>query len=436
MYQRFVYSFKDIFAQRQNVQLTLGVIDDEGELTNVSTDPNLTVSIISDNAKTFILGNKRYVQANEAASVVFRLTYGDLQSTLSIVATNFPIPVSTDDSATQLLFFQPRKSYPTNQSSNWFSLIFAAATIYNGLSESLVQIFLDNYPPYTSNLNWQTQLNNYYLAWQDSFNFGLVVKTFRNIRTQRTNLFDTTRLITTYIYARLGLDLYVYIADTTLTDNFWTLDVSDLDENTILPPENIELDPLPVYIKTFETGLTQDFQNELLLFIQKIMPINVVPELILTPDFAQFDIFLAVGDVYDHDPRLLAPFALKYDGSAIEDVVALINPYNPYFLIGIEYVPSGGVYEQTDPPITLEAVAKYNADGTIYELPITNQATFTSSDTNVLSLTNNIATIEGIGESIITATYEGFTDSHIFLISPEPKWILDISDLDDTTVLA
>jgi len=429
-------TIKSPFVLFQASQLEIGYIAEDELLKNVTNEPSLTLIVVEGDAKIQTTGGNLYVTPLSTSAVVLSILYSGLHVFFSLKPTIAPTSVTEDEGASVYNTMRPPEVFTSAPGSVAQGNALATGSIYSTLSQDLRDLFLDFYPPFTGNLNWQDEINDYYKAWQDSYIFGLVVQTFKNIRVQRGNLYDLTKAITTYIYARLGLDIYVYIKEAGVSSLYWVLNESNLNESTILAPGNVQaFQNTIVYLKTNIANVPQIFQDELLEFLKKLFPLSAYPEIVITNDFEQFNLFIPFGDVYDHDPRVLVPFALKYDNSAVDEVVCLGTPFNPAFLVSLDYVPHGGNYAPDHPDIVLESVAKYDTGTQVYFLPVTAQTTFVSSDPLVISLTDNIADIVGSGTTTITAFFEGESAAYAFTVGAVSPWILDESALDDTTVL-
>lgn len=415
------------------VPFEIGAFDNDKLLYNITDDPQLSIVIVEGKANIRYFLGILYITPLQEGNIVFKISYLGIFYFYAIYVTA-PILVPSKNQLIDVLYNTlPPKCYTASKNSSNIADLSGTSAVYNDLYNDLRTIFLDYFPPFTSNRNWQTALNNYY-PWQNSYDFGLVVQLFKNISTQRGNVYDTSLIISEYIYARLGLDLFVYIEEEQyILSDQWILDVSELDVTTILGDGSAVPNEIIIYIKI--AALPTEFLNELNLFVNKILASGIYYQIITTNDFDQFGLIINVGDVYDLDPRLYVPYALKYTTRAVYNAVALCSPFNPFFLVNFDYAPPGGTIDIVVGTVELIATATYLFEGNYYYQDVTDNTIFESNNPTVLSMFENIATLNNAGIANVTATWENNEVSHEFIIGPTVTWIMDFDELDVTTIL-
>lgn len=429
-----VFTIKDPFLVDNNIRAQIGLIDEDGFLTNITLEAGLTVTPITTASEFKFAQDSLILIPNAEGTVAYLLNFDGVEGVMSFFATS-GIIIPTIPLLNNIIHNTlPPECYSKAEDSAVLAKIAGMSNVYNNLYVDLKTVFFNFFPPFTDNSLWGEMLNNYY-SWQNSFDFGLVVQLFNNIPLANGNVFDTTRIISQYLFARFNIEAFVYIDESNFSpETQWILGESVLGSSTILISSETSVLEVIIYIQY--PFLTVDQLNELNLFVAKILPASIKFDIVLETNLSVFGLLINSGDVYVLDPRLNVPFALKYDALAVYDVVALTSPFNPIYLTNFDYSPAGGTYNQATLPFPLTATATYTVDGDQYFQDVTEITTFTSSNETILTMTDNIVTIQGIvGSADVTATWEGNSVDHTFNVSSFPEWVMGFSELGANTIL-
>lgn len=425
VFTELVFTVKDPFLVDRNIKIQIGAIDEDGILSHITLDPALTVTAITANSTTTFGDNALVITPFAVGTVAYRLNYEGIEAVMSFFATA-GIIVPTQTLLQRILYNTlPPDCYTQALNSAVFAKLNGIAAVYSDLYTDLQTVLLNFFPPFTDNIEWEDMLDDYY-PWQDSHMFGLVVQMINNINQLSSSVFDLTLFFSQYLFARFGLEVYVFLEENpTPLITIWTLNSSILGDTTILGPGT------PLTVKGFVkiASLTQAQLNEINLLAQKVVPISIDMSMEAEPDFSQFGLIVEVGDVYPLDPRLFVPFALKYDATAVFNAVGLVSPFNPFFATGVDYAPAGGTFAEAVGTIVLTATATFDFDDDTYFKDVTTATVFTSDNLAVLTIENNIITIVSAGTATVTAFWEGFSADHVFNISGLPVWVMGTSSI-------
>lgn len=430
-----ILELKKTFVQNAACPIQIGYINDIGELANITADLGIIITITSGNAIFVENSEGLFILPYSLGTIIVKIQATTVTSQVSLWCCTQVYTPTISYLTNLVAAYLPPNCYTTDPNDPVFARNYATALVFNELSYNLQTLFLDIFPPNTTNTNWENEIDDIY-PWRDSFDYGLVVQTVNNIGLFDGSVYSASFLISKYIYARLGLEIYVYIKENSGGLNqYWILDYSLLSINTILGDSSGAGSEIIIYLMT--TALTSTFLGELANYVNKIISPNILYTITQVADFDAFGLTIEVGDVYQQDPRLFVPFGLKYHVGAVYDAQAICSPFNPYFLLSFVTGPPSGNYSSDDLFITLTATATYDFMGIIYTQDVTNETFFSSSDPTVLFITdNNIANILDLGSSTITGNYAQNQDIQVYSIIEPDNWILDFSLLSESTILS
>ena len=169
-----------------------------------------------------------------------------------------------------------------------------------------------------------------------------VLKLLRNLQILASmNPFDIAKAITSYIYFRTGHAIYVYIQEDKINfDRAWILGTtkSILGVNTYLLDGRVNTN-LVINIFDEKQQLDTQFKIELESFIGKIS--RAYFEHVITYDKTpkDFNLIYYIGHTYKGDMRIIYSYCLRYSAPAFYEVIALINPINPSFIVDMQITP-------------------------------------------------------------------------------------------------
>lgn len=462
-----IITLKNVLSLNQACKFVVGLLDDNGYLTNITFEPDVQFEVISGEANFFLNEDAerqealveesditlaiatesdeaittesdlsfrgRYIQPGALGTLVIRATQGTVSNNISLWVVSPPIFPSAYDVNLALTQSLPPNCYTTDPDSAVYAKNFATSRVTSDIYSSAISpTFFNIFPPFATSQNWQQMLNNNY-PWQDSFNYGMVVQILNNLRTYSTNLYDCSFVISWYIYARIGKAHFVYIEETAQSLG-WILGVSRLGVNTVLNESEF---PNRVIVHVLTNLLPTDFIADLNGFITKVLPANVSFTLQLNTSFSPYGLVLHIRDTYEEDPRLYKQFAIKYDKEAVYDAVALVSPYNPAFITRYYVLPNSRTFfEPFSNPVTLSAWAQYTYEDLTFLQDVTYDTMFSSDNTAVMSLDFNEMTINALGVANITGTYLDQQDTVTYTASgPITPWILGTNTLGVDTYL-
>jgi hypothetical protein len=432
-----VLSTKNLVAQSVGCQIQIGLLSDEGFLTNITSDygTTLTITVREGQATIFESSGGLYLQATSLKTIVLRLDYSNgTDEVVNYVSLwSFPAPVYPNiyDVATAMQKYLPPMVYNTSPAVGIpYSKNYATGAVFADLWADMLSNFYTIYPPLTSDTSWEKELNDGY-PWANSSYYNLVLQLANNLPLYSANLYDTSFLISKYIYARIGEQYFVYIEETAQNLDAWKLGDSMLGIDTYLGADEY---PNKVIIHIQTSLLPSDFTTDLNQFIRKILPVDVTFEVSLDPDFSVFGLIIEIPDTYEEDPSLYNKYAIQYNPNTLYDASALITPYNPIFITSYELSPPSGNLATSDPPFFITAQAVYTYNGVDYPLDVTSESLYSTSDASIISLVFNLATINDNGIVTITGT---FLDqiAHVTYNVQNDDWVLGDSYLGLDTFL-
>jgi hypothetical protein len=463
-----VITFRNVLSLNQACKFVVGLLDDNGYLTNITFEPDLEFEVVAGEANFFfnedsereealveetdidlgiateddeVLATEadlsfrgRYIQPGALGNLVIRATQGSVSNNISLWVVPPPIFPSAYDANQALTQLLPPNCYTTDPESAVYAKNFATARVTADIySTAISPTFFNIFPPFATSKNWEQMLNNNY-PWQDSFDYGMVVQILNNMRIYSTNLYDCSFLISWYIYARIGKNHFVYIEETAQPLG-WILGVSRLGVNTILNEPEF---PNRVIVHVLTNLLPTDFIADLNGFITKALPANVSFTLQLDTSFTPYGLVLHIRDTYEEDPRLYKQFAIRYDKEAVYNATALVSPYNPIFITRYYVLPNSRTFYEpfNYNPVILSAFAVYVYQDLTFIQDVTYDSMFSSDNPTVMSLNFNEMNINTTGVANITATYLDQQDTVTYTAeSAGTPWILGTSTLGVDTYL-
>lgn len=446
---------KNLFLQSQVCLTEIGLIADNGFLTNITSEygTTLTIDVIVGSCKFIVSNNNFYILPNSLGTIVLHIANPQATNYVSLYC--IPNRLLPNQTALISLIYKylPPNCYTTDPKSTDYTKNYGSAAVVNELYNSPIfpsyTSYLDSiFPPFAFDTRWEQELNTSF-PWTDSFNYQLVIQTVRNIFLIDTNIFNMSLLISQYIYARVGVNLFVFIDNIRQNlDAYWILGVppsSDLGITTVLGLDLINSKEIYIYIQA--TSLPPPLSvKELYDFCKKILPVDVKIQIFFNPDFATaFGFIIDIGDTYLLDPRLYINFAIQYDNKAVYNANALISPLNPIFLTDYFITPPSQTFAFPAPDFTLSAFGVFTYNTLNYTLDLTGNTTFLSTDPTVISITDpNTANVNNVGSAIISANLNFFpyvlptppNPAYVtYVVSSTGFWQLDVSTLGVDTIL-
>ncbi|MFN8789548.1 MAG: hypothetical protein ACK5XF_09405 [Neisseriaceae bacterium] len=214
------------------------------------------------------------------------------------------------------------------------------ATNYKNLDSEIQQI----YPESTSDYkDWINMLFNEIYINSQQGQINQVLQLLRNLQILASmNPFDIAQAITSYIYFRTNIALYVFIQEDKVNfDKAWILgtDKSILGINTYLSKGKISSN-LIINVFDIEHQLDDLFKIELENFISKITRayFGYTIDYDKIPD--EFYLNYDIGMTYKGDQRIIYSYCLQYNQLAFYKVIGLINPIQPNYIKDIQIEPS------------------------------------------------------------------------------------------------
>lgn len=419
---------KGLLSQNAPVLLEVGLISsvdpDNGFLYNITNIESTVLTVIDGSANFFFNNFDLYMVPMTTGTIVIQISGIDYSNSGNLPVTNYfslwCIPQQyypqIQDIQPILYGYLPPNCYTDSSESvvsdKLQATSYVLADVYNDPTfPSLTTFFQTIFPPFANDTRWEQMLNTG-PSWADSYDYPLVIQTARNVFLQNTSAYDCSLIISTYIFARLGITTFVYIETT----------------------------PSSIVVHIMDTSLSDTFVQELTLFIIKLFEPQMIFTIELDVDFSDNGIILYIGDTYGQDPRLYVAYALQYSNYAVYNAQALVSPFNPLYITRYYILPVSGMYDVGD-IFTMSAIVEYNYNGMIFNQDVTNRSTFVSSDPSVIEITlGNTANAIGIGSAVVTATFINIPfptlTAPVTYSVVDVLWVLDVSDLDVDTILA
>ncbi|MFO0319294.1 MAG: hypothetical protein ACK5Z5_02680 [Neisseriaceae bacterium] len=214
------------------------------------------------------------------------------------------------------------------------------ATNYKNLDSEIKQIYPESTTDYK---DWINMLFNEVYINSKQGQINKVLQLLRNLQILASmNPFDIAQAITSYIYYRTNVVLYVFIQEDKVNfDKAWILgtDKSILGINTYLSKGKISSN-LIINVFDIEHQLDDLFKIELESFISKITRayFGYTIDYDKIPD--EFYLNYDIGMTYKGDQRIIYSYCLQYNQLAFYKVIGLINPIQPNYIKDIQIEPS------------------------------------------------------------------------------------------------
>lgn len=396
MYNVLNMTFKDIILQNKKIPFQLGYIDPNTKyLTNINSE-SFNLKVIEGEADIF-LSDPNYIIPYTTGTIVFELTYQGISNFISIYVVPARMLPQQVDIIKLLYKYLPRNCYTSDVKSVNYTKLFASAYVlakvyFDNTYTNMVSLFDDIFPPLSTSQLWENNLNNG-LPWTNSFDYAHVIQVVKNIRTYSSSTYNCCRQISEYLWYRYQVQAFVTIVDNnTPYAGKWVLGTSQLGISTVLDTQNGNLKSAIVYIQYsnpafFTPSVIADISN----FITKLFPVDVDFGIQVLPSFVSLGLTILIEDTYPFDPRLFGLFAIQYMETGVYKTWGLVSPYNPEFVTGFEIQPANGTFAPNSPSFPLTAIIHYSYAGQNYTQDVTTYTLFSSSNSNIMSVSGNIA---------------------------------------------
>jgi hypothetical protein len=241
---------------------------------------------------------------------------------------------------------EPDGAYTQVADSNSFTYLDnqAVADIFASNYKNLDSETKQIYPELTTDYkNWINMLFSEVYINSEQGQINQVLQLLRNLQILASmNPFDIALAITSYIYYRTNIALYVFIQEDKVNfDKAWILgtDKSILGVNTYLSQSKINSN-LIIKVFDIERRLSDLFKIELENFISKItrayfgytIDYDRMPE--------EFHLNYDIGMTYKGDQRIIYSYCLQYNELAFYKSIGLINPIQPEYIKDMQVAPA------------------------------------------------------------------------------------------------
>lgn len=404
--------------------------DENGAQTDVTFDEtaSLTPFEIPSLGTTVVNTNNIYPQSPGSYHYLFKLTNNldtNLIALVSFVAIkSFTFPNQQQLESIVAQEEPPKVFSPTKLTDNY------AYVTRNAFAQGLAYFYslytsgvLDSIYPLTTpvkNRCWETILSGYSNYYPDD-QVQYICSYLYQLRVQNKNTpYAQSYQISYYIFLRTGINLYVYVDDYTIYGfNFWVLGVSTLGVNTYLFDDSKIPKKVTVYVVDDANSLSDDFKNELTLFIRRYMRAGLFFETVYDQTLTDLDMLANIGNTYPMDPRLRS-FALSYSSNNMNNSVAYINPYTFNFIVSLEILPESDTVS-VDVPFALSCTATFEVPGVggSYTKDITflGSISFGGDPDSATIYDVTVTPIESGNTFTVSYTYGGISSTNIYLIA-------------------
>ncbi|MBP9741892.1 MAG: hypothetical protein KBD37_00875 [Burkholderiales bacterium] len=416
-----IFIAKTPVYSKSSIILRVGFFADDYSLTEVTTMCSFTINFGNENI-TQINNNQFF--ANIAGDVGIQALYSPPTNNLIqqenppeyIATTSFVIMgeatlPNKDDIYACIKREEPEGVYTQVADVESFTYLDnqAVADIFANLYKNLQIEANQVYPESTTDcVDWIYMLFSEVYINTEQGQINQVLQLLRNLQILASmNPFDVAAAITSYIYYRTNLAIYVFIQEDKVNlDKAWILgtDKSILGVNTYLQ-QNHTNSNLIINVFDVEHQLEDTFKIELESFISKITRayFGYMIEYAKTP--AQFNLNYDIGMTYKGDQRIIYSYCLKYSEAAFYKVIGLINPIQPSYIQDMLITPENGSIINT--PIKLTVIGVF-VDGVTAEITLMCQII---KSNNNLKIIGDVLVPNKNGECTLTISYGSITQA-------------------------
>jgi hypothetical protein len=398
------------------ITLRAGFFADDYSLTDVTTDCTFVVTFGNENI-TKAANNKFMV--NKAGDVgvkaFYKVANNEYIATTSLVIIGDAALPNKDDIYACLKREEPDGVYTQVADKESFTYLDNQAvanifaTLYSNLQSEVNQVYPESTTDYS---NWINMLFSEVYINTEQGQINKVLQLLRNLQILSSmNPFDIAKVITSYIYYRTDLAIYVFIQEDKVNfDKAWILgtDRSILGVNTYLSNGKINSN---LVINVFDTGhkLSDLFRIELENFISKITRAYFGYTINYDKTPEDFQLSCDIGMTYKGDQRIIYSYCLQYNESAFYKVTGLVNPIQPNYIQDMLISPANDtlINQPTKLIVTGVFIAGITAD-------ITLSCQIVKNNTN-LKLIGDVLVPNTNGDCTLTVTYGDITKSVTYI---------------------
>lgn len=408
-----------------NIYLRAGFFADDYSLTDVTSDCSFTINFgdenitkVSDNLfftnKSGDAGIKAFyaIPANKLQQDRVQEEY--IATTSFVIISEASLP-NNDDIYACIKREEPDGAYTQVADPESFTYLDNQATanifatLYKNLETETNQIYPELSTDYT---DWINMLFSEVYINTEQGQINRVLQLLRNLQILTSmNPFDIASAITSYIYYRTNLAMYVFIQEDKVNfDRAWILGTnkSILGVNTYLSSGKINTD-LIINIFDTEHQLSDLFRIELDNFISKLARayFDYTVEYDKNPE--DFHLHTDIGMSYKSDQRIIYSYCLKYSEPAFYKVIGLINPIQPEYIKDILIAPPDGTVISVLTKFTLTGVF---IDGISADITLSSQI---KKDNDNLKVIGDVLIPNKNGECTLTISYGEVTKTVTYI---------------------
>lgn len=404
------------------ITLRAGFFANDYSLIDVTDDCNFTVNFGNSNVTQT---NSNQFFANSAGDVGIKAFYKDtarkyhqptnpnntpeyIATTSFVIISNATLP-NKDDIYDCIKREEPDGVYTQVADVESFTYLDnqavsdILANLYKSLQVEANQIYPESTTDYT---DWINMLFSEVYINTEQGQISKVLQLLRNLQILASmNPFDIASAITSYIFHRTNLAIYVFIREDKVNfDKAWILgtDKSILGINTYLSDSKINTN---LVINVFDTlnKLSDIFRIELESFINKITRAYFGYTIDYNKTPAEFSLNYDIGMTYKGDRRIIYSYCLKYSELTFYNVVGLINPIQPNYIKDMLIVPSNDNIIKLPTKLTVTGIF---IDGVTADITLACQIT---KSNNNLKIVGDVMLPNANGDCTLTISYGSIT---------------------------
>ncbi len=402
---------------KSTITLRAGFFADDYSLTDVTADCSFAVNFGNENITQ--TDNNQFF-ANKAGDVGIQAFYSlspedeqqspqEYIATTSFVIIGESILPNKDDIYACIKREEPDGVYTQVADVESFTYLDnqavadTFANLYINLQIEADQIYPEETADYT---DWINMLFSEVYINTEQGQINKVLQLLRNLQILASmNPFDIAGAITSYIYYRTNLAIYVFIQEDKVNfDKAWILgtDKSILGVSTYLSDSKINTN-LVINVFDIEHKLNDLFRIELENFISKITRayFGYTIDYDKTPE--EFNLNYDIGMTYKGDQRIIYSYCLKYSQSAFYAVVGLINPIQPNYIKDMLIAPPDDTVINAPTKLTVTGVF---VDNVTADITLACQIT---KNNNNLKVIGDVLIPNKNGDCTLTITYGSIT---------------------------
>ncbi len=378
----------------------VGFIDTDGSLTDVTSD--VTIDILSPNGATIVDTNKLVVNSTlQDITVEFAISYLDYP----VLYTEFSLvqnlkQVTQANILNTFLKYLPKNVYTNSVSgtspvycdntatTTALAQIYDNSAIANPAFTDLNTV-VDTFFPDSGNPAWEQYLvgtNSLYL--QTTTDYPALLQLFyqTNIN-NNTNPYFLAYNISQYIYYRLGEQYYVYIGENAF-DAFgaFILNLNQLGHCVLSGTTNGST-PTSVIIYIMDgSGLSTEFQQELTLFVRRIMRAGDIVTVDFDHTFSDFGL-IDISNTYWKDPRQDNSYCIAYNQNVLAQALGYSGGGTIQDLVSftVSLIPGGETTSLILGETYQVVITPVFSTPTTLPLPVIQYTEFFCSDSDIIN---------------------------------------------------